>query len=153
MGLVTISALALGALFGASAAIGQEETHGSGSGILTGEQYARSIRADEAIGASVYTMNDAYEENVWLENRYWENIDDDWEEIGEVEDIIFSRDGRVIGLVVEVGGWLDIGDENYVVDLQDVRVVGEEDGDVDFVTRLSQSQMEQMPRAPSESWF
>lgn len=149
----TISAFALAALFGASAVIGQEETAGSGSGILTGEQFDRAIRADEAIGATVYTMNEAYDENVWLENRYWENIDDDWDAIGEVEDIIISRDGRVIGLVVEVGGWLDIGDENYVVDLQDLRVVGEEDGDVDFATRLSQAQMEQMPRAPSESWF
>ena len=149
----TLFAAALAALLGASAAAGQETGPGTGSGLFTGEQVQRAIRADEAIGADVYTMNDAYEENIWLENRYWENIDDDWDEIGEVEDVIFSRDGQVIGLVVDVGGWLDLGGDSFVVDLRDLRVVGEEDGDVDFVTRLSQAQIEQMPRAPEESWF
>ena len=89
------TALAFAALFGASAATGQEATLGSGSGVISGEQYAQAIRADQAIGANVY------------------------------------------------------GNETYLVDLRG----GEEDGDAHFVTRLSQSEIEQKPRAPEESWF
>jgi hypothetical protein len=124
----------------------------SGSGIITGEQYANAIRADEAIGADVYSMNDAYDEADWTANDWFGELGPDWENVGEVEDIIISRNGRVIGLVIETGGWLDIGDENYVIDLRDLRMVGEGD-DVDFVTRLTQEQMEAQPRAPQESWF
>ena len=147
----TLSAAALAALVAAPAALAQDMGT-SGSGIITGEQYATAIRADEAIGAEVYSMNDSYDENAWLDDGYWDAVDEGWENVGEVEDIIISRDGQVIGLVVETGGWLDIGDENYVIDLRDVRMMGQGD-DIDFVTRLSQAQMEAQPRAPEDSWF
>ena len=146
----TLSAVALAALIGTPAIA--QDMGVSGSGIITGEQYANAIRADEAIGADVYSMNDTYDETQWVENTWYDAVGSDWENVGEVDDIIISRNGQVIGLVVETGGWLDIGDENYVIDLRDLRVVGEGE-DIDFVTRLTQAEMEAQPRAPEESWF
>lgn len=148
----SLSAAALVAAMGASAALAQDELGPSGSGIITGEQYANAIRADEAIGADIYSMNDTYDEAAWGANDWFDAVGEGWENVGEVEDIIISRNGQVIGLVVETGGWLDIGDESYVIDLRDLRMVGEGD-DIDFVTRLTQAQMEAQPRAPEDSWF
>jgi hypothetical protein len=145
----TFPACAIGLLIAASGAAAQTAADPSGSGIITGEQYANAIRADEAIEADVYSMNESYDEAAWGANDWYDEVGADWENVGEVEDIIISRNGRVIGLVVETGGWLDIGDESYVIDL---RMVGEGD-DIDFVTRLSQEQMEAQPRAPQDSWF
>jgi len=45
-------------------------------------------------------------------------------------------------LVAEVGGWLDIGDKAVFIDMKDIRIVGDNLGDVAFVTRLSQDQLE-----------
>jgi hypothetical protein len=147
-----IPAYALAVALAASGVSAQTAMDPSGSGIITGEQYANAIRADEAIGADVYSMNDTYVESAWDAADWYDGVGADWENVGEVEDIIISRNGRVIGVVVETGGWLDIGDESYVIDLRDLRMVGEGD-DVDFVTRLSQEQMEAQPRAPEDSWF
>lgn len=147
-----ITTCALAFVLAASGVAAQAPEGPSGSGIITGEQYANAIRADEAIGADIYSMNDTYDEADWGANDWYDVVGDGWENVGEVEDIIISRNGRVIGLVVETGGWLDIGDESYVIDLRDLRMVGEGD-DIDFVTRLSQEQMEAQPRAPEDSWF
>jgi hypothetical protein len=148
----TFPACALAFVIAASGAAAQTAADPSGSGIITGEQYANAIRADEAIGADIYSMNETYDEAAWGANDWYDEVGAEWENVGEVEDIIISRNGRVIGLVVETGGWLDIGDESYVIDLRDLRMVGEGD-DIHFVTRLSQEQMEAQPRAPEESWF
>ena len=135
-----------------SGAFAQTAMEPSGSGLITGEQYANAIRADEALEADIYTMNEGFDEAEWTTTGWYGAVGADWEKVGEVEDVLIARNGQVIGLVVETGGWLDIGDDSYVIDLRDVRVVGEGD-DVDFVTRLSQEQMEAQPRAPEDSWF
>ena len=59
-----------------------------------------------------------------------------------MEDIVVSRNGEISGLVAEVGGWLDIGDKAVFIDMKDIRIVGDNLGDVAFVTRLSQDQLE-----------
>jgi len=126
---------------------------GTGSGAITAEQYERAISADEALEADVYSMNQTYDENTWLDTNYWNSIDAEWAEIGEVEDLLFSRNGQVVALVVETGGWLDMGDDEYVIDLRDVRVVDDGMGTINFVTRLSQDDIEQRPEADQDTWF
>lgn len=54
-----------------------------------------AVRADEMIGMEVF--------------------DTDGEEIGTVENLIFSDDGEVLSLVAEVGGFWDIGDTHVNV--------------------------------------
>ncbi len=153
MSRATLSTIAAAALAAALPANSQDMTNGTGSGVITTEQRDRAISADEALEADVYSMNQTYDENTWLDTNYWNSIDAEWAEIGEVEDLLMSRDGQVIGLVVETGGWLDIGDDEYVIDLQDVRVVDDGMGVINFVTRLSQDEIEQMPEADQETWF
>ena len=45
------------------------------------------------------------------------------EEIGEVEEVLGSADGVPTTLAVEVGGFLDIGDTDALVELSEVTVV------------------------------
>lgn len=44
------------------------------------------------------------------------------EEIGEVENLIVGPDGKLRKLVVETGGFLDIGDKHLAVDWKDVKI-------------------------------
>ena len=44
------------------------------------------------------------------------------EEIGEVKDIVVGQDGRITQVIVEVGGFLEIGDQHIGVPWRDVRI-------------------------------
>lgn len=143
---MTASALALTI---ATAGVAMAETHITDdrtySGIVSSEVSKNTLRAEAMIGADIYTLETEYDENEWFETDYYNSVDTDWEEIGEIDDIVVSRDGRIVGLVAEIGGWLDIGDEDVIIDMKDVRIVGDTLGDVAFVTRLNEEQLESRP--------
>ena len=138
---VSTFALFLAAAGGAAADqhAGDQRTY---SGIITTETSPNTLRAEGMIGSELYSYGADYDENEWVAVDYFDAVDPGWEEIGEVEDIVISRDGRVVGLIAEVGGWLDVGDEEVVIDMNDLRAVGDNVGDVSFVTRLSEEQLE-----------
>jgi hypothetical protein len=140
---MTVSALALTiGTAGAAAA----ETHLSDqktySGIVSSDVSQNTLRAEAMIDAEIYTLEREYDENEWVDTDYYGSVGTDWEEIGEIDDIVVSRDGRIVGLVAEIGGWLDIGDADVIIDMNDVRIVGDDLGDIAFVTRLSEEQLE-----------
>ena len=73
----------------------------SSSGYLT-EQGADQIAASTYIGQSVYNASD--------------------ESIGEINDVIFTKDGSVEAAVIGVGGFLGIGEKNVAVPLDTITV-------------------------------
>jgi hypothetical protein len=73
----------------------------AGSGYLT-EQGADQIAASTYIGQSVYNASD--------------------ESIGEINDVIFTKDGSVEAAVIGVGGFLGIGEKNVAVPLDTINV-------------------------------
>lgn len=50
----------------------------------------------------------------------------DGEEVGEIQDLVFSSDAQVVIAVVSVGGFLDIADKLVAVPYADVRVGSDE---------------------------
>tara|TARA_R110002012_G_scaffold179930_1_gene345770 strand:+ start:7642 stop:8106 length:465 start_codon:yes stop_codon:yes gene_type:complete len=119
--------------------LGDQRTY---SGIVSSETSQNTLRAEGMIGGEIYSLAEGYEEIEWSGTEFYSKIDPGWEEIGEVEGIVVSRNGEISGLVAEVGGWLDIGDKAVFIDMKDIRIVGDNLGDVAFVTRLSQDQLE-----------
>ncbi|SDE09718.1 PRC-barrel domain-containing protein [Limimaricola pyoseonensis] len=153
--LMTSTALTLGLTLaaGGAAAEAHTESFDTTSGVVSADNYANTLRAENLIGEELYTIGAEYEEESWLDPNAYVEVEAEWENIGEIEDIVMSRDGELIGLVVETGGWLDIGDEEVIIDFKDVRIVGEYGmGDFDVVTRMSQEMLEQMPEADEGYW-
>ena len=155
-----VSFLSLATALGSAGAV-LAETHMNGdmgdySGVVDTELSERFIRAENIIGADIYTQYMEYDEDLWNETPYYEGIDTDWEEVGEIEDIVISRDGRIIGVIAEVGGWLDIGDEDVVIDFSDLKPVGGTFetmwGDLAFVTPLSEEQLESRQEVDDGWW-
>ncbi|KQR77490.1 PRC-barrel domain-containing protein [Rhizobium sp. Leaf341] len=72
------------------------------SGDYITEQGADQIAASTYLGQSVYNSSD--------------------ESIGEINDVIFSKDGSVEAAVIGVGGFLGIGEKNVAVPLDKVTV-------------------------------
>ncbi len=54
-----------------------------------------------------------------------EIIDANGEDIGDVENVIFSNDGKVLGVIAQVGGLWDIGDTHVMVPWDEVSVDGD----------------------------
>jgi len=72
-------------------------------------------------------------------------IGDNWQNVGEIEDIVFTADGKIEGIVAEVGGFLDIGDKHVHISLSDVQLMPIDDGSYALVTNYTKDQLMEMP--------
>jgi hypothetical protein len=112
---------------------------------------ANLIRARDITGGSIYTMNEADDEG-WTMDREWTEVGADWNEIGEIEDIVLSKSGQMTGIVAEIGGFLDMGDKHVVISLDDVNLVAVDDQNYAFVTRLNEEDLESMNGVDEGFW-
>ncbi len=76
------------------------------SDAIIAAENATDMRADKLIGTSVYNT--------------------EGEEVGEVEDIVFDKDGKIVGVVLKVGGLLGIGGKSVGIKWDEVRVSPED---------------------------
>lgn len=115
------------------------------------EDVQPAVQSDDIVGSNLYSVG-LYVED--FDYDYDTEIGTDWDRIGEIANIVLNTDGTMAGLIVEVGGFLGIGDQHVFVAKQDLQQI---DGDTNsdgiyFVTRLTQDEFEQMP-AVGEGWF
>ena len=75
----------------------------------------------------------------------------DWNEIGEIEDIVLSKEGDMVGIVAEIGGFIDIGDKHVVLSTQDLNLVAVDDKSYAFVTKMNEEDLENL--APVDEGF
>ncbi len=92
-----------------------------GDAFLT-EAAPEDLSASEIIGATIYGAE--------LESGA-ATADVDWDTIGEVNDILLSRDGSVRALLVDVGGFLGIGEKTVAVPMNTVKVLVRSDETAD----------------------
>jgi len=81
--------------------LGDQRTY---SGIVSLETSQNTLRAKGMIGGEIYSLAEGYEETEWSSTEFYSKVDPGWEEVGEVEDIVVSRNREISGLVAEVGG-------------------------------------------------
>ena len=108
------------------------------------------IRSRDITGGEIYTLNEAGDE--WSPNTAYNEIGADWNEIGEIEDIVLSKNGQMVGIVAEVGGFLDIGDKHVMISTPDVNLVAVDDQTYAYVTRLSEEELEALPGVDEGFW-
>lgn len=109
------------------------------------------IRTRDITGGDIYTVNDPMDEDTW---GNWEakGVGPDWNDIGEIEDVVLDRDGKMIGVVAEVGGFLDIGDKHVLIPITDIRLTPIDDKEFVIVTRKTKEQLEAM-ESVDEAWW
>ena len=120
--------------------------------------WAQLIRTRDITGGAVYTTNEAYDEGAWGANpdyawgrAGYDAIGSGWNQIGEIEDVVLDKTGKLVGVVVEVGGFLDIGDKHVLLRVGDVDLVPVDEKSYSLVTRYSEEQLESLPSV-DESW-
>ncbi|MFG6573436.1 PRC-barrel domain-containing protein [Sulfitobacter sp. 1A13353] len=108
------------------------------------------IRSRDITGGVIFTVNDP--DGEWHSNTAYNAVDEGWNEIGEIEDIVLSKDGQMVGIVAEVGGFLDIGDKHVMISTPDVNLVAVDDQTYAYVTRLSEEELEALPSVDEGFW-
>lgn len=99
--------------------------------------------ASDLIGMRIYNA----EQSVKADATIADGGETDWDDIGEINDIIVTKDGEVSAVILGVGGFLGIGERNVAVPMGEITVVREE-GDSDdrfLVVSTTKEALEQMP--------
>ncbi len=99
------------------------------------------LYASELIGMRVYASEQAMEGDTIEAGAQGE-----WDDIGEINDIIVSKDGKLQAVILGVGGFLGIGEKDVAVTMQDIKIVNEKDSDDYFlVVSTNKASLEQAP--------
>jgi len=127
------------------------------SGTVGTEELENMLRASNIIGGDVFAVDVANEwtDDEWSELDFVDRRDTDWEDIGNITDVVLSPDGQRVGLIVSHGGFLDIGDDTVLLTMEDIRrvgTVGEIDGNYNYVTRMTEEQIEDLQEV-EENWW
>lgn len=78
-----------------------------------------SITASDFIGKRVYAAEAA------VDATEYAGVQGDWNDIGEINDVILTRDGRVDAVLVDIGGFLGMGERQVALGMENIRFVSD----------------------------
>jgi sporulation protein YlmC with PRC-barrel domain len=112
---------------GAAAGSGAADTMHTNSVTNTGETalYGRNVTVSNIVGASV--------------------MDSGGNSIGEINDIVLSGQGQVTNYVIDVGGFLGIGEKRVALTPQDVTITADASGNLQAKTQLTKDALTARP--------
>lgn len=93
-----------------------------GFGTVTAEQ--GDFYASNLIGMRIYNAETEMENDSIVAD----GAETEWDDLGEINDIILSEDGQVRAVILGVGGFLGIGERDVSVSMDTIKIV-REDGD------------------------
>lgn len=117
----------------------QTETTGFGQV----EMQQSDFYASNLIGMRIYNAENA----VAADTTIVDGGEAEWDDIGEINDIIVTQDGNVSAVILGVGGFLGMGERDVAVPMSEITIVREE-GDSDdrfLVVSTTKEALEQMP--------
>lgn len=109
------------------------------------------IRSRDITGSVIYTSVSANEDG-WSMDSNMTSVGDDWVEVGEIEDIVIDRSGEIIGVVAEVGGFLDIMDKHVMLPIEDVSMGRVDNDTYVVVTAYNEEELEELESVDEGFW-
>ena len=138
-------------------------------------RYVPGFRASNFIGMSLYTLDpdrvdelrstdatlqaDPYRAR-WTSGPAFVSARDQWQDIGNIDDVVLSQDGDVRGVLLDIGGFLGIGTRTVMVSIDDLYFVADAEraesdeaqsiADFFVVASMSRDQLEALPEWSDE---
>jgi PRC-barrel domain len=78
-----------------------------------------SIAASDFIGKRVYAAEAA------IDAEEYAGVQDGWNDIGEINDVILTRDGKVDAVLLDIGGFLGMGERQVALGMENIRFVAD----------------------------
>ena len=103
----------------------------------------QSYLASDLMGRRIYGVEQEYEVNAAVAA----NSAAEWDDIGEIGDVVISADGNLEAVIIDVGGFLGIGEREVAVSWDAIRPVTEDDdpNEVFLTVPATQEQLEGAP--------
>ena len=96
---------------------------------------ATELLASDLLGARVYA-SEADIDNTLVVNDADET---EWDDIGEINEIVLTRDGTTQSVIVGVGGFLGIGEKDVSVNMSDLQFISDGDDADDYFVVIKAS--------------
>ncbi|MEJ6783381.1 PRC-barrel domain-containing protein [Aminobacter sp. Piv2-1] len=93
---------------------------------------ATDVRSEEMVGTTVYGADDA--------------------NIGEIGDIVMTADGKVDAYIIDVGGFLGMGEKKVAVGSDNLAFMVDQDGKKYLYTTFTKEQLDKQPAYDEASW-
>lgn len=87
----------------------------------------QDVEASDFIGSRIYAA-----ETMPATDTVAAGAEKDWDDVGEINDVILGRDGQIKAVVLGVGGFLGMGEKDVAVPMQDLKFVKNGDGPTDY---------------------
>jgi hypothetical protein len=101
------------------------------------------FEASDLIGSRIYATEAQVDADKALDKA-----GDDWDDIGEINNLIVSRDGSVKAVVVGVGGFLGLGEKNVALKMNELKFLKKAGDDADDYFVVVNSNKERLEKAP-----
>lgn len=118
------------------------DAHASNFGTVQFEQ--GDFFASDLIGMRIYKSETEIEDGFMIND----GGETEWDDIGEINDIIVSKDGDIRAVVLGIGGFLGLGERDVTVSMDAIKVVQEKD-DADDRFLVVTTSMEVLENAPA----
>ena len=120
------------------------ESHAAMDWSAAMEPQAGEFYGSDLIGMRIYRAETDYDN--------WSSVGADaereWDDIGEVNDLIISKEGELEAVILGIGGFLGIGEHDVAIKMDAIRVLHEQD-DPDsrfLVVNATKEQLESIPK-------
>jgi hypothetical protein len=90
------------------------------------------ISAEDIVGTTVYGANDA--------------------NVGEIGDVVLTQDGKVDAVVIDVGGFLGVGEKQVAIGMDKLSFMTDKDGNKYLYTNFSKEQLEAQVAYDKSTW-
>ena len=78
-----------------------------------------------AIAASDFIGKRVYAAEVAVDSDEYAGVQEGWNDIGEINDVILTRDGKVDAVLVDIGGFLGMGERQVALGMENIRFVSD----------------------------
>jgi|GEM_PF-3249201 len=102
---------------------------------------ATELFASDLVGARIYATESEVGDTMEA------GSEQEWDNLGEINDMILSEDGSVQTVILGIGGFLGIGERDVAVDFSQIQIVRDGDDATDYflVVNATQEEMENAP--------
>lgn len=118
------------------------DAHAAGFGTVTAQE--TDFFASDLIGMRIYNSETEVEANSTIAA----DGEKEWDDIGEINDVLLDSEGNVKAVILGIGGFLGMGERDVSVNMDEIRIVTEE-GDSDDRFLVVNTSKEMLEKAPA----
>ncbi|WP_423209907.1 PRC-barrel domain-containing protein [Paracoccus yeei] len=107
---------------------------------------AGDLSAETFIGKRLYAAETDVDPNATVNAA-----GDDWDDIGEISDLVLSKDGKVEAVLVDIGGFLGMGEKSVAVAMDQLHIIRDGDSENDYFIVFNANRAA-LENAPAFEW-